>query len=115
MKGGEESSHEISDDNPEKNEITITYANLVEKGLAGSSNQNKTSNTPSNKNSNPNPLNNQGDDKLRLILKSAKRRIGLKPMLPEHLSAKPILDDINDPKYSDIRKEAAKEFQDKEL
>ena len=36
-------------------------------------------------------------------------------MLPEHLSAKPIIDDINDPKYSDIRKEAAKEFLYKEL
>ena len=36
-------------------------------------------------------------------------------MLPEHLSASPILDDINDPKYSNIRKEAAKEFLDKEL
>ena len=45
-KGGEESSHEISDDNPEKNEITITYANLVEKRLTGSSHQNKTSSTP---------------------------------------------------------------------
>ena len=64
-------------------------------------------------NSHSNPLNNLEEDKRRLILKSAKRRVGLKPMLPEHLSAKPIIDDINDPKYSDIRKEAAKEFLDK--
>ena len=61
------------------------------------------------------PTKNPEEDKLRLILKSAKRRVGLKPMLPEHVSAKPITDDINDPKYSDIRKEAAKEFLDKEL
>ena len=64
-------------------------------------------------NSHPNPLKKPEKDKLRLILKSAKRRVGLKPMLPEHLSAKPIIDDISDPKYSDIRKEAAKEFLDK--
>ena len=70
---------------------------------------------PPLKNSHPNPLTNPQEDKLRLILKSAKRRVGLKPMLPEHLSAKPIIDDINDPKYSDIRKEAAKEFLDNEL
>ena len=36
-------------------------------------------------------------------------------MFPEHISATPITDDINDPKYSDIRNEAAREFLDKEL
>ena len=36
-------------------------------------------------------------------------------MHPEHISATPITDDINDPKYSDIRKAAAIEFLDKEL
>ena len=36
-------------------------------------------------------------------------------MYHEHISAKPILDDINEPKYSDIRKAAAREFLDKEF
>ena len=45
-KSAEETSHEISHDNPDKNEISITYANLVEKGLTGSSQQNKASSTP---------------------------------------------------------------------
>ena len=45
-KSAEETSHEISHDNPDKNEISITYANLVEKGLNGSSQQNKASSTP---------------------------------------------------------------------
>ena len=63
----------------------------------------------------PNPTITSDEDKLKKILKTAKRRVGLKPMYPEHISASPITDDINDPKYSDIRKEAAREFLDKEL
>ena len=63
----------------------------------------------------PTPTITTYDEKLMKILKTAKRRVGLKPMHPEHISATPITDDINDPKYSDIIKAAAREFLDKEL
>ena len=36
-------------------------------------------------------------------------------MYLEHMSANPITDDINEPKYSDTRKAAAREFLEKKL
>ena len=50
------------------------------------------------------------EDRLKTILKAAKRRVGLKPFYQEHMSATPIVDDIDQPKYSAIRKESAAEF-----
>ena len=115
MEKSKRNHQEISHDNPDKKELSITYANLVEEVCQAVHNKTKHPVPPPFINSHSNPLKNPEEDKLRLILKSAKRRVGLKPMLPEHLLVKPILDDINDPKYSDTRKEAAKELLDKEL
>ena len=62
-----------------------------------------------------NPVTLTHEEKLKKILNTARKRVGLKPMHLEHISATPITDNINDPKYAEIRKNAATEFLDKEL
>ena len=52
---------------------------------------------------------------MKTVLKAAKRQVGLKPIRVENITESPIIDDINQPYYSEMRKEAAAEFITKEL
>ena len=50
------------------------------------------------------------NDRMKKILESAKRRIGLKPVLPGHITSNESYGDLNGREFSETRRDAAKEF-----
>ena len=81
-KTAEEASLETSHDKPENNEVEVTYETLLGKALCGPSTQSKTPKTPQAKeNIQPTPtLTLTHGEKLKKILNTARKRVGLKPL-----------------------------------
>ena len=53
-------------------------------------------------------------DKLKSVLGYARKRVGFKPVYLEHITEEKVTD-INDSRYSELRRNAAKEFMTNEL
>ena len=109
-KGGEGISRDLSDDNPEENEVSITYTNMVKPGALA----------PQEQNSNPHPVTGTREqtldgDRMKKTLESARRPVGLKPVLSGHITSQENYGDLNGSEFSEARRDAANDFILKEL
>ena len=107
-KGGEAISRENSDDDPVGENLVITHQQMLENGVERNTKMNKTK-------VKGNVEEMDKGDKLKIILSSARKRLGLKPMYPEHISPNQIEGDINGQYYRLMRKQDAKDFLINEL
>ena len=94
MDSATKTSPNISHDNPDPRGLTITYANIVGNNIPGLSKTHQNSNIPP-LNSSPSSKESIYNDKLKSILHTAQRRVGLKPMDLSNMSLNITKEDIN--------------------